>query len=76
MAEVAAESERVLAVLPGYIVHNLRSALLVEIRIAPIHAGGKSVQNFQVGLGGNSGEIERSVAVLQPQFVHKAGRKS
>src|SRR4029077_19357935 len=71
MAEVPTERECVLAVLPGNVVHNLRAALLVEIRVAPVHAGGKSVQNFQMGLSGNRGKVERTVAVLQAQFIHK-----
>ncbi len=71
MAEVATEGECVLAVLPGYVVHNLRAALPVEIRIAPVHASGKSVQDFQMGLSGNRGEVECPMAVLQTQLIHK-----
>ena len=71
VAEVAAEGECVLAVLPGDVVHDLRAALLIEIRIAAVHARGKSVQHFQVGLRGNGREVERPVAVLETQFIHQ-----
>src|SRR4029077_4180887 len=76
MAEIAAEANRLLAVLPGHVVRKLRTALLVEIRIAPVYTGGKCVEHFQMGLCGNRGEVECPVTVLQAQFIHQTRRKS
>src|SRR5260370_21808644 len=50
VVEVAAEADGVFAVLPGYVVNDLRAALLIKIRIAPIHARGESVEHLQVRL--------------------------
>src|SRR5580765_6180071 len=76
VAEVAAESDGVLTMLPGYVVHNLCTALLVEIRIATVHARSEGVEHLQVWLSGDSGEVERAVAVLQAQFIHQVRRES
>src|SRR5262249_38742821 len=76
MAEIASEGNGVLALLPCDVVHNLCAALLIEIRVAAVHACGKGVEHLQVRLRRDRWKIKRPVAVLQPQFIHEMGRKS
>src|SRR5947209_3708566 len=71
MAEVTTESNRMAAVLPGYVIYDFRAALLVKIRITAIYSGGEGIEHLQVRLSRDRGKVKSPVAILHTQFIHQ-----
>src|SRR5205807_5465927 len=71
VVEISAKSQRMFAGLPCEVIDDLFAALLVKIRIAPVHAGRKGIQYLQVRLGSHRGKIEGAMPVLETRFVEK-----